>query len=470
MTNKQIIVDKSQKGEEYYLWEQALGQLRKVLPDHSYQTWFMPIKPIKRKNGTMTLSVPNRFYAEWIESNYKELLTRVLGNIDESLSSYFFIVEPSPPPATPSDGKPVKNSGENQAYLPVNQPVDERYAHLNHRYTFDTFVEGPHNQFAKAASKAVADALGNTPYNPLLIYGGTGLGKTHLIQSIGNYARLQGGSGRIVYVSSEKFMVDYITALRNNRLSDFTSVYRRADLLLVDDIQFLQNREGTQEQFFHTFNELYQRGKQIVITSDRTPKELQGVEERLVSRFLSGLTVDIQPPNFETRVAILQKKARLETLEIPDEVIDFIAQNITSNVRELESAMTRIFAYSSLTHLDITVDVAKKVIRDILGVKKSKIISVDSIMKTVSSYYRISENDIMGKNRRKEIALARQIIMYLSRDMSGDSLKSIGLRLGRRDHTTVIHACATIKEKIDRDPAFRSQINALKNQIELQLY
>ncbi|HDR04042.1 MAG TPA: chromosomal replication initiator protein DnaA [Candidatus Marinimicrobia bacterium] len=470
MTINHAIVDNFAHRETIHLWETIMGDLRKLLPEHSYQTWFMPIKPVKQNGETLTLSVPNRFYAEWIESNYKELLTRVLENVNPELSSYFFIVEPAPPQELQKEGSIEKTRHITSPAHTEHPPIDERYAHLNHRYTFDTFVEGPHNQFAKAASKAVADALGNTPYNPLLIYGGTGLGKTHLIQSIGNYARQKGGPRNIVYVSSEKFMVDYITALRNNRLSDFTGIYRKADLLLVDDIQFLQNREGTQEQFFHTFNELYQRGKQIVITSDRTPKELQGVEERLVSRFLSGLTVDIQPPNFETRVAILQKKARLEYLEIPDEVIDFIAQNITSNVRELESAMTRIFAYSSLTHLDITVDVAKKVIRDILGVKKSKVISVESIMKTVAAYYRISENDIMGKNRRKEIALARQIIMYLSRDMSGDSLKSIGLRLGRRDHSTVIHACTTIKEKIDQDPSFRSQINALKNQIELQLY
>lgn len=454
-------------GDVQSLWEGAVQAIQKAIPELTYQTWFMPIKAVGRVDGEIILSVPNQFHKDWIDKNYKEPLLHALYDVYKSELRYKFIVENVPGTAAfgVSNENPVQHAPEKYSHL-----YDDRYSFFNPRYTFETFVEGPHNQFAKAASRAVADALGNTPFNPLLIYGGTGLGKTHLIQSIGNYVRMQNMALRIVYVSSEKFMVDYIAALRNNKMTDFNQLYRRADLLLVDDIQFLQSREGTQEQFFHTFNELYQLGKQIVITSDRTPKEMQGVEERLVSRFLSGLTVDIQAPNLETRVAILQKKARIENLEIPDEVIDFIAQNITTNVRELESAMTRIFAHSSLTHLDITVELAKKVIRDILGVKRSKVVSVEGILKAVSAYYHISENDIMGKNRQKEIALARQVIMYLSRELSGDSLKSIGLRLGRRDHTTVIHACNTIKDKTEFEPEFKRQVNALKNQIELQLY
>ncbi|MCK5519562.1 MAG: chromosomal replication initiator protein DnaA, partial [Candidatus Marinimicrobia bacterium] len=355
---------------------------------------------------------------------------------------------------------------ESMLIPPKNTSVNDDIR-LNERYVFDTFVEGPHNRFAKVASKAVGESPGNTSFNPLLIYGGSGLGKTHLLQAIGSHVRQKFPGKNIIYVSSEKFMQDYISALQNNRSRDFTSKYRSCDLLLVDDIQFLESKTGTQEQFFHTFNELYQAGKQIVITADRTPKEMKGVEERLISRFISGLMVDIQPPDLETRIAILKKKALNEDLEIPDEVLSFVANNIKNNVRELESAIIKIFAYSSLTNMDIDITLAKRVIKDILGIKQSSKISIEHILKSVSKTYHISENEIIGKGRQKITAMARQIVMYFARELSGDSLKSIGLRLGGRDHSTVIHACNTIVEKMKKDEDFKSELDTLRNQIEL---
>lgn len=456
-------------------WDALLNNLQKKIPSHSYTSWFLPLNPVLINEKSLRISAPNRFHSEYVEMHFRDVLRKSVRMVfGHDLIIQFMVSEngASHPAAearqekternVPAGGIPEKVDVQPQAYY-----VEDRYSQLNGRYTFETFVEGPHNQFAKVASRAVAEAPGNTAFNPLLIYGGTGLGKTHLLQAIGHYARTQNPNRRVIYVSSEKFMVDFITAIRNNRLNEFGNIYRKADLLLVDDIQFLESREGTQEQFFHTFNDLYQRGKQIVITSDRTPKELKGVEERLISRFLSGLTVDIQPPDFESRIAILQKKADIDQVVIPPEVIEFVAQNITTNVRELEGAMTRIFAYSSLAHTDVTINLAKKVIKDILGVRKTRHISIDIIQSAVSEYYKVTENELMGKGRKREVALARQVIMFLSREISGMSLKTIGLRLGRRDHTTVMHACNVIGKRIRENKQFAKEIEAIRHQIEL---
>ncbi|MDD5582764.1 MAG: chromosomal replication initiator protein DnaA [Candidatus Marinimicrobia bacterium] len=456
-------------------WDSVLDNLQKFVPSHSYTSWFLPLCPLSCNDNALKISAPNKFHSEYVEMHYGDILKKcVKSTFGHELAIQFVISESTPLVSTDEGKKEEKNTEGNTEKNKerVNNQVhsyyvEDRYSQLNARYTFETFVEGPHNQFAKVASRAVAEAPGNTAFNPLLIYGDTGLGKTHLLQAIGHYARTKNPNRRVIYVSSEKFMVDFITAIRNNRLHEFGDIYRKADILLVDDIQFLESREGTQEQFFHTFNELYQRGKQIVITSDRTPKELKGIEERLISRFLSGLMVDIQPPDFESRIAILQKKADIDHILIPPEVIELVAQNITTNVRELEGAMTRIFAYSSLAHTDVTINLAKRVIKDIIGVQQTRHVSMDIIQKAVSNYYKVTENELMGKGRKKEIALARQVIMYLSREISGMSLKTIGLRLGRRDHTTVMHACNVIGKKIRENKDFAKEIEAIKRQIEL---
>ncbi len=458
-------------------WDDLLNNLQKKMPSHSYSSWILPLNFLDCNDYSIRISAPNRFHTEYIEMHFRDIIIAGIKDVFEKEMTLQIVTDQrniNPKLHSQSSDlvnisdkvshneKPDERENFQQTYY-----VEDRYSQLNGRYTFETFVEGPHNQFAKVASRAVSEAPGNTAFNPLLIYGGTGLGKTHLLQAIGHYARTQNPNRRVIYVSSEKFMIDFITAIRNNRLNEFGNLYRQADLLLVDDIQFLESREGTQEQFFHTFNDLYQRGKQIVITSDRTPKELKGVEERLISRFLSGLTVDIQPPDFESRIAILQKKATIDQLSIPPEVVEFVAQNITTNVRELEGAMTRIFAYSSLAHTDVTINLAKKVIKDMMGVRKTRHISIDIIQSAVSEFYKVTENELMGKGRKKEVAQARQVIMFLSREISGMSLKTIGLRLGRRDHTTVMHACNVIGRKIRENKSFAKEIEAIKHQIDL---
>lgn len=456
-------------------WDDLLNNLQRKMPSHSYTSWVLPLNIVDCNDFSIRISAPSRFHSEYIEMHFKDLIRSGVRDIfgkdltlqiitDQNTRKTEILESGS---SHISDRILQKEEHAEKENFQQTYYVEDRYSQLNSRYTFETFVEGPHNQFAKVASRAVSEAPGNTAFNPLLIYGGTGLGKTHLLQAIGHYARMQNPNRRVIYVSSEKFMIDFITAIRNNRLNEFGNLYRKADLLLVDDIQFLESREGTQEQFFHTFNDLYQRGKQIVITSDRTPKELKGVEERLISRFLSGLTVDIQPPDFESRIAILQKKATIDQLTIPPEVIEFVAQNITTNVRELEGAMTRIFAYSSLAHTDVTINLAKKVIKDMLGVRKTRHISIDIIQAAVSEFYKVTENELMSKGRKKEVALARQVIMFLSREISGMSLKTIGLRLGRRDHTTVMHACNVIGRKIRENKSFAKEIDAIKHQIDL---
>ncbi len=467
------IVDKVDR-EDKKKWEALLVFLKDKVPTHSYTSWFSPLNFLDCNEKSLRLSAPNKFHSEYLEMHFRDILrSGVKAAFGRNLLIQFAVDEngassgPSSSPVSERNPESVPQTEKETIIPPGAYYVEDRYSQLNGRYTFETFVEGPHNQFAKVASRAVAEAPGNTAFNPLLIYGGTGLGKTHLLQAIGHYARTKNPNRRVIYVSSEKFMIDFITAIRNNRLNEFGNLYRKADLLLVDDIQFLESREGTQEQFFHTFNDLYQRGKQIVISSDRTPKELKGVKERLISRFLSGLTVDIQPPDFESRIAILQKKADMDNLTIPPEVIEFVAQNITTNVRELEGAMTRIFAYSSLAHTDVTINLAKRVIKDILGVRKTRHVSIDIIQSAVSDYYQVTENELMGKGRKREVALARQVIMYLSREISGMSLKTIGLRLGRRDHTTVMHACNVIGKRIRENKKFAQEIEAIRHQIEL---
>ena len=328
-------------------------------------------------------------------------------------------------------------------------------------------MEGKGNQFARAASLAVAEAPGSTSFNPLVIYGGVGLGKTHLIQAIGNFAREHGSASRIRYVSSEKFTIEFINSIQNNRAAEFSQIYRTVDLLLVDDIQFFMSKERTQEEFFHTFNTLHQKGKQIVLSSDRPPKDLKDLEERLLSRFQWGLIADIQPPDLETRIAILQQKAELDRIEISMDIIEYIATNITSNIRELEGALIKLLAFSSLRGVDITLDLAKIVLKDIV-ISKQKDISIEEIQRVVCRYFDIPDDLLRSKSRKKEIAHARQVAMYLSKALTHYSLKSIGLHFGGRDHTTVIHAIRTIENLLNEgNVSIRDTVENLKRKIEI---
>jgi chromosomal replication initiator protein len=453
-------------------WMACLKDLEESLNQQSFSSWFSPLQFCSNENDVLTLAAPNKFHIEFIEYNYWGTLSPIIDkHFPENKKVQFIIGSGN---RTEGDYRESGRDILQQDTIP-NTPVPPKptppkpdvYSTFNSRFTFEEFVEGPHNQFAKVAASSVSENPGRS-YNPLFIYGGTGLGKTHLLQAVGNRAYMRNPYARVIYVSIDTFMRDFIDAIQNNKKNDFSLLYKQADILLVDDVQFLKSREGTQEQFFHIFNDLLQRDKQIVITSDRPPKELEGLEERLVSRFLSGLMVDVQAPDLESRIAILQHKTFIENLDIPYEVIEFIAQNISSNIRELEGTLTTLLARSSLNHMDITLGLAKSVLMDIKGVKRDRIISIDTVQKVVTRYYKVSENEIIGKGRRKEVALARQVMMYLCRELCNASLKTIGLRLGGRDHTTVMYGVREIGKRTRNDEAFKKEVQLITQQIEFE--
>jgi len=440
------------------VWEECLQIIKEKVNPQSFQTWFLPILPLNLEDSILTIQVPSQFFYEWIEGHYPHIIRDALSHILGDQAALSYVISQKNNSQTPPTNNVNIITGK---YL-----GDETF--LNSRYTFDNFVEGSSNQFAKAASLAVAEAPGQTSFNPLVIYGGVGLGKTHLIQAIGNLAKDQNTVRSIRYVSSEKFTIEFINSIQNNKSTEFSQAYRNVDLLLVDDIQFFMSKERTQEEFFHTFNTLHQKGKQIVLSSDRPPKDLLGLEERLLSRFQWGLVVDVQPPDLETRIAILQKKSTWEDIDIPMEIIEYIASNVTSNIRELEGALIKMLAFSSLKGLDIDLDLTKTVLKDIVKNKKRDI-TIEDIQRVVCQYFGIPEDLLRGKGRKKEIAFARQIAMFLSKEMTLYSLKSIGLHFGGRDHTTVIHAIRTIDHhlKDSTNKKISDMLEVLKRKIEV---
>ena len=330
---------------------------------------------------------------------------------------------------------------------------------LNSRYTFDTFIEGKDNQFAKAACSSVSESPGNTPFNPLLIYSATGLGKTHLLQAIGNSLFKKLPNYQITYLTSERFMLEFISSIQKNKSTDFANQYRTSDILLIDDVQFFEAKEQTQEQFFHLFNALYEKNKQIVLTVDKHPNELSGIKERLVSRFQSGLIVDIQPPDLETRIAILMNEAEQNNLNLSYKITEFIASTIKTDIRKMKGVLVRLLAISSLKQVDITIGLVKTVLRDMVGENEFQNISIERISKTVTAKMEIPERFINGKSRRKDIAMGRQIIMYLSRELTNLPLSAIGKQIGKRDHSTVVHACKTVENRISKDSNFKDMID-----------
>jgi len=380
----------------------------------------------------------------------KDVLKRTIGS-DDNLKIEFKAAGQKSSVPSPSTSK--KKTKKTKPLLKNNKLV------LTPKYTFDNFVVGNSNRFAHAACLAVAQSPSKS-YNPLFVYGGVGLGKTHLMQAIGRYITQQNGKIKVLYISSEKFTNEMINSIRDDRTVAFRDKYRSVDVLLIDDIQFLAGKERTQEEFFHTFNTLYESNKQIVITSDRPPKDITTLEERLISRFEWGLITDIQPPDYETRIAILRKKAQMENLNIPAEVTDFIAEKIPSNIRQLEGALTKLIAYSSLTKKDLSIFLAKDILKDIIPLENKKI-SVNQIQKVVSDYYTIKVNLLLSKKRTKEIVLARQVAIYLSRELTDLSLPSIGGAFGGKDHTTILHSYNKIKYKIKKDKSFKSIIKNL---------
>jgi len=460
------------------VWGSCLDIIRPQITTLSFTTWFQPVVAKKLEGAALTVQVPSQFFYDWLEEHYRSLISKTIesvlgpdGRLFYSIAAEDQAVEPftdeptdigyplgQRPPDVPSFAPSASFKGDQL------QPIQ---SNLNPRYIFDNFIKGDSNQLARAAGQAVANNPGGTSFNPLVIYGGTGLGKTHLMHAIGNHAIALGKARRVCYVSSEKFTVDFVEAIQSDRVNEFSQYYRSMDLLIVDDIQFFSGKEKTQDNFFHTFNTLYQSGKQIVLSSDVPPKELKGLDDRLISRFQCGLTADIQAPDLETRIAILQKKAQENGLDLPPEVIELIATNVTTNIRELEGCLVSLLARASLENREVTVALAKDVLRMVVQDMRTPV-SIEYIQKTVSGYFDLPVDLLRAKTRKQEVVGARQLAMFLSKDLTSSSLKTIGLHFGGRDHSTVIHACQTVEDRIKTDDSYRKNVDELRRRIELR--
>ncbi|WP_461201465.1 chromosomal replication initiator protein DnaA [Anoxybacillus sp. TBDG-1] len=441
------------------LWNKALAEIEKKISKPSFETWLKSTTAHSLKGDILIITVPNEFTKDWLESRYTRLIEQTLYDITgEELKIKCSI--PNHQTSEEFDLKPTskpRKHDDEQAEFPQSM--------LNPKYTFDTFVIGSGNRFAHAASLAVAEAPAKA-YNPLFIYGGVGLGKTHLMHAIGHYVLEHNPSAKVVYLSSEKFTNEFINAIRDNRPDDFRNKYRNVDVLLIDDIQFLAGKEQTQEEFFHTFNTLHEESKQIVISSDRPPKEIPTLEDRLRSRFEWGLITDITPPDLETRIAILRKKAKAEGFDIPNEVMLYIANQIDSNIRELEGALIRVVAYSSLINKEINADLAAEALKDIIPSSKPKVITIQDIQRVVGEHFNVKLEDFKAKKRTKSVAFPRQIAMYLSRELTDCSLPKIGEEFGGRDHTTVIHAHEKISALIQTDVQLQKQLKEIMEKLK----
>jgi chromosomal replication initiator protein len=453
------------------IWSNCVEIFRTRVNNQSFKTWFEPIVPLSLDKSTFVIRVPSQFFAEWLEEHYFSLITEALTQVrGEELTLEYTITQDERETTRASEeimlepaAVPLPEVRRIPSPEPPMQPQIETL--LNQRYTFENYIKGESNQFARAAALAVANNPGGTSFNPLVIYGGVGLGKTHLVHAIGNHLIRSGKTKRVLYVSSEKFTVDFVQAIQQDKVGEFSSYYRSADLLIVDDIQFFSGKEKTQDVFFHTFNALHQLGKQIVLSSDRPPKELRGLNERLISRFQWGLTADIQPPDLETRIAILLKKSSDDGFLLAHDVVEFIAANVTSNIRELEGCLISLLARASLENREINVDLARDVVRSIIGEVRSQI-TIEEIQRVVCQHMGIPEDLIRAKTRKQEVVGARQIAMYLTKELTNSSLKTIGLHFGGRDHSTVIHAYQTVEDAIKGDPKQKAIVQQLKSKLE----
>ena len=433
-------------------WQATLGQLQMELPKATYDTWVRDTRFIKHEENIFFIGVQNAYARDWLENRLTTTASRLLSGIMDAAQSITFILNSHDEPV------PAIREEENPQPAPFGEPVQP--STFNLRYSFSNFVVGPNNRLAHAASQAVAENPANA-YNPLFLYGGVGLGKTHLLHAIGSEILRQGRN--VLYVSSEEFTNDLINAIRKHDTSSFRERYRTIDVLLIDDIQFIAGKESTQEEFFHTFNTLHGQNKQIVISSDRPPKAMVTLEERLRSRFEWGLIVDIQPPELETRLAILRSKAERAGRQVDNDILEYIAHQIQSNIRELEGALTRVLAFSDLSGKPLDLDLAKLALIDFLP----DIGSPDStqILSTVAKAFNLSQDELLSRNRSKSIALPRQVAMYLLREVGNESLPQIGETLGGRDHTTVMYACEKVADMIERDDHFRRQIFQIRDQL-----
>jgi len=437
------------------IWNKSLAQIEARVGNNIIDLWFRPIKLSQFKEQQATVEIPNRFFKDWIEDNYPDIIAEsIKGILGYPVTVRYKIAEKMDPNVRKMDMRMETR----------RQRLASRGIYLNPKYTFENFVIGSSNQFAHASAKAVAEAPGKT-YNPLFIYGGVGLGKTHLITAIGNAIIDKKPDMSVIFVSAEQFTNEVVSAIRHQKMGELKEKYRNIDLLLLDDIHFIANKTQTQEEFFHTFNTIYERQKQIVISSDRPPKEIGDVTDRLRSRFSMGLIADIQPPELETKVAIVQRKAEMEKILVPEDVAYYLASRVKSNIRELEGCLIRLGAQSSLTGRPINKDMAKTILQDLIE-DDEKPVTTEQIQKTVAEHFALKVSDMKAKKRTKEVALPRQIAMYLSKQLTNLSLSDIGKNFGGKDHATVIYACKQIEEKRVKDEAFNRMIENLIRKIK----
>jgi chromosomal replication initiator protein len=436
------------------LWKDASKTLQGMLNPDLFSRWFAPVKPIELADDTLVLGVANEFSQIWLQDNFLPLVREAVNQSSKHPLQVRFTVAPG----LKSDGGTVKALGSDRPAGALRPALDIK---LNPRYTFDTFVVGPNNNFAHAAAMAVAQSPAKA-YNPLFVYGGVGLGKTHLMQAIGHAIARSPKAGRVCYITCEQFTNEFIQAVQTSTLTKFRKKYRQTDVLLIDDIQFLAGKERMQEEFFHTFNSLFDAHKQIVLSSDRPAAEIANLESRLVSRFEWGLVTELQPPALETRIAILKKKAALLDVKIPDRVIEFLAEKIRTNIRRLEGALIRVASYASLTGKEITTDSLETLLRDALHEEARHTLSIDAIQRKVAEHFDIRLADMTSRRRPQNVAFPRQVAMYLSRSLTDRSLMDIGESFGGRDHGTVLHACRLIESRMSKDPRLRQTVSYLQ--------
>ena len=469
------------------VWNNCLKTIKASIPEESFDTWFEPIIPVALQNNVLIIQVPSQFFYEWLEQYYVDNLRKAiykeLGT--EGRLEYSIIVDKGNAENRPQTinipiakieydkQHPKYQANSEQALKRKNEILKEydaffKSVSFNENYTFDTLVEGDCNRLARSAGYAVAKKPGITAFNPLMLYGGVGLGKTHLVQAIANHVRSNQPDKIVVYVSSEKFTNQFIEELKNNNLQKLTNFYLQIDILIIDDVQFLSGKEKTQEMFFHIFNDLHQHGKQIIMTSDRPPKELQGLQDRLLSRFKWGLTADLQQPDYETRVAIIQRKLQPEGISLENDIIEYLAHSIDTNVRELEGVIVSLMARSSLERREIDTELVRQTVQHIVqttvsdaGVQHSAEMGIDTIQSVISSFFKVTLAELTGKSRKKELVVPRQIAMFFCKEFTNFSLKSIGYHFGGRDHSTVIHAVQTISDLCTKDGEIRQNVQQL---------
>lgn len=451
------------------IWTGARDMLRSLLNPDIFNLWFAPLRASAVNGESITLEVANDFCELWLKDNYGGLIQdAVTHSAGKSLKVHFQVCAHSGPAISRKTSKqaaPAEENGDEPAERVLPGRDSKEIHHFNPKNTFENFVVGSNNNFAHAAALAVAQAPGKS-YNPLFVYGGVGLGKTHLLHAIGQYVVVHKKNPKVAYVSSEKFTNEYIDAIQNNQLVRFRKKYRQTDVLLIDDIQFLSGKERIQEEFFHTFNALHENHKQIVLTCDRPASEIQNLEHRLVSRFEWGLVTDLQPPDVETRVAILRKKEKSMGVELPTEVLNFLAQRIRANIRRLEGALVRVASFASLTGKKVSVEIVEGLLRDVLNEEGRYTISMEVIQKKVAEHFDLRVADMTSKRRPEHIAFPRQIAMYLSRHLTDSSLTTIGEAFGGRDHGTVLHACRQVKDRMEIDGSVRQAVNYLEDQLK----